>query len=103
RSVILAVNRMLLTLSGRCGISIGGGQRTSGRGHGRGMMIPCACADKVNKNTPIKAVNEWPIFIVFLLRKSLELRLWLRRNPNDFSFLNLRTPPHFAIAAKLTL
>jgi hypothetical protein len=31
------------------------------------MMIPCACAASVNKNTLIKAVNKWPSFIVFLL------------------------------------
>src|SRR5215475_172100 len=54
---------MLLTLSGRCGTSVGCGQRIIGRGQGRGKMIPCACAISVSDNTPIKAVNTCPIFI----------------------------------------
>src|SRR5262245_36979200 len=55
---------MLLTLSGRCGTSVGCGQRIIGRGQGRGKMIPCACAIIVSDNTPIKAVTTCPIFII---------------------------------------
>src|SRR5262249_47193423 len=62
-SVILVVNRMLLTLSGRSGTWGGVGQRISGRAHGRGMMIPCACVSVANSAAPIKDVNKRSIFI----------------------------------------